>query len=454
MHDLASRRHTNRSLLLTAALFAVDRGGAFLLARSLFILAALAPLISGWLPATDATAQGSSQWFSAWTVSHNVRETTPDLSNSTVRMIVRPTISGTSVRIKIETTVGQSPATFSGSCIGVLDSGASLVPGTNTKLTFNGGAGLTLPPGAGAWSDPVEFDVKAFQRLAVSLNVGSASDISTHTLGLATNYYAPGSRAAEVSGSGFTPVPPRAAGTTVDAFPFYWLAAVDVMSPSATGTIVPFGDSITDGRCSTTENGVVLPDKYQRWTDVLAMRLASMPVNEAKAIANEAIAGNRLVSGGNGPSGLERLDRDVLERAGLTHVIFFEGTNDITGGATAAQVIAATQQIIDRVHARDISIIGVTIVPRGRPESLTGWTSDMEVQRMAANAWIRTRANFDAIVDFDQLLRGGPIYAGSESMRPEFNCDYTHPNAAGYKAMGEAIDLGLFKTSGGRRNNR
>jgi lysophospholipase L1-like esterase len=417
-----------------------------LLARTLCVAALLAPSMV--VPATDAIAQGGSQWFSAWTVAHNVRETTPILSRHTVRMIVRPAISGSSLRIKFENTMGQSRATFSSAFVGVLDSGASVVPGTNTVLTFSGDTSFGLEPGAGMWSDPVRFDVKAFQGLVVSLDVASAFDISTHTLGLTTNYYVPGSRAPVVSATGFTPVPPRAAGTTVDAFPFYWLAAVDVMSASSTGTIVAFGDSITDGRCSTTENGVVVPDRYQRWTDVLAARLGSLPANEAKAIVNEAIAGNRIVAGGNGPPGLERLDRDVLERAGATHVIFFEGTNDIAGGAMAAQVIAATQQIIDRIHAKGLSIIGVTIVPRGRPEPMTGWTPDMETQRLAVNAWIRTRANFDAVIDFDALLKGGPVYAGSESIKPEFNCDYTHPNAAGYKAMGEFIDLGLFKSGG------
>jgi len=406
----------------------------------------LASLIATVRPATNALAQGSQQWFSAWTVSHNVRETAPALSNSTVRMLVRPTISGASLRIKLENTLGQGPVAFSGAFIGVADTGASLMPGTNTKLTFNGGPGLSLAPGAGAWSDPVALDVKAFRRLAVSLNVASASDISTHTLGLATNYYAPGSLGSETSGGGFMPVPRRAAGTMVDAFPFYWLAAVDVLSPVVSGTIVAFGDSITDGRCSTTENDVVLPDKYQRWLDVLAGRLSSRPAGEIKAIANAGIAGNRIVSGGNGPPGLDRLDRDVLERAGATHVIFFEGTNDIAGGATAAQVIAASQQIIDRVHAKGLSIIGVTIIPRGRP-ALTGWSPDMEVQRVAVNAWIRTQANFDAIIDFASLLKGGPVYSGSESIKAEFNCDYTHPSAAGYKAMGEFIDLGLFRSS-------
>jgi lysophospholipase L1-like esterase len=416
------------------------------LARTARVLTLLALLIMILRPATHAAAQGTPQWFSAWTVSHNVRETVPALSDSTVRMIVRPAISGTSLRVKLENTLGRGPVVFSGAFIGVADAGASVVPGTNTKVTFNGGTSLHLAPGAGAWSDPVALDVKAFQRLTVSLNVDSASDISTHTLGLTTNYYAPGRRGAEASGSGYIPVPQQAAGTMVDAFPFYWLAAVDVLSPSASGTVVAFGDSITDGRCSTTENDVVLPDRYQRWTDVLAARLNARPANEIKAVVNAGIAGNRIVSGGNGPPGLERLDRDVLERAAATHVIFFEGTNDIAGSATAAQVIAATQRIIDRVHAKGLSIVGVTIIPRGRA-ALAGWTPDMEAQRAAVNAWIRTRANFDGVIDFDALLKGGPVYAGSESMKVEFNCDSTHPNAAGYKAMGEFVDLGLFSTA-------
>lgn len=407
------------------------------------LLTAFAAVVIG-LAATDVIAQGP-RWFSAWTVSHNVRETAPSLSNSTVRMIVRPTISGTSLRIKLENTLGQSPVTFSEAFIGVLDWGAVVLPDTNTKLTFNGAASLTLSPGAGAWSDPVAYDVKAFQRLTVSLNVASASDISTHTLGLTTNYSAPGRRAADLSGSGFTPIPPTGAGTAVLSFPFYWLATVDVMSASAAGTIVAFADSITDGRCSTTEKDVVVPDRYQRWTDVVAARLALLPANERLAIANEAIAGNRLVSGGVGPPALQRIDRDLFERSGVTHVVLFEGTNDIAGGATSAQVIAATQQIIDRSHGRGFAIIGVTIIPRGRPESMAGWTPEMEAQRLAVNAWMRAQANFDGIIDFDRLMTGGPVYAGSESIKPEFNCDYTHPNAAGYEAMGQFVDLSVFK---------
>lgn len=406
--------------------------------------ALLALLLSG----SDARAQGQARWLSAWTVSHNARQEMPALSNGAVRMIVRPTVAGSSVRVKLENTMGQAPVTFSAAFVGTAGEGAAVVPGSNRKLTFSGRGDLTLAPGAGVWSDPVAMEVRAFERLTVSLDVQSASDISAHTLGLVTNYMAQGSHAADVSAAGFTPVP---AGGNVPGHPFFWLAKVDVMSSSASGTIVAFGDSITDGRCSTNEGDKVIPDRYQRWTDVLAARLASLPAGEARAVVNEGIAGNRIApTGGNGPAGLVRLDRDVLDRAGVTHVIFFEGTNDIAGGATAEQVIASTQQVIDRVRAKGLAIIGATIIPRGRPEGMMGWNADMEKHRLAVNAWIRTQAKFDAVLDFDPLMKGGPVYAGSESIRPEFNCgDYTHPNPAGYKVMGESIDLRLFTTARG-----
>jgi lysophospholipase L1-like esterase len=413
------------------------------LLRSMKVLTVVAVLTVVLAPGA-ALAQGQGRWFSAWTVSQNVRQATPALNNSTVRMFVRPAISGTSVRIKLENTLGQTPVSFSAAFIGVADSGASIVAGTNRKLAFGGRPDVTLAPGAGAWSDPVEMPVKAFARLAVSLDVASASDISIHSLGLVTNYTAEGARAADPAGTGFTAIPP---GDPQPNHPFYWLAKVDVLSSSVSGTIVAFGDSITDGRCSTTEGKNVIPDRYQRWTDVLAARLASLPAGEVKSVVNEGIAGNRIAQpGGNGPTGLVRLDRDVLDRAGATHVIFFEGTNDIAGGATSEQVIASMRQVIDRVRAKGLSIIGATIIPRGRPEGMMGWNADMEKHRLAVNVWIRTQAKFDAVLDFDPLMKGGPVYGGTESLKPDFNCgDYTHPSPAGYKVLGESIDLRLFR---------
>jgi GDSL-like Lipase/Acylhydrolase family len=345
---------------------------------------ALAVLLMS-LAATSVHAAGGSQWVSAWTVAHGDRLTTPAMSGSSVRMIVRPTVSGSAVRVEIENALGQSPVVFSSAYIGQVQSGAALVPGSNTQLRFNGQAGLTLAGGAGAYSDPVAFPVAAFGLYAVSLDVTSASDISAHMLGLTTNYMATGAHAADSGANAFAAIPNGDRGTGEGpTFPFYWVADLDVQSSSTTGSIVILGDSISDGECSTRSNngassGVVTPDEYNRWTDLLAGRLSVLPSSQAKAIADEGIAGNRLVSGGGSPPGLSRLNSDVLGRSGVKVVVLFEGTNDIANGATAATVIAADQQVINSVHAAGLQIAGATIIPRGgdasgpAPWSSSGW---------------------------------------------------------------------------------
>jgi lysophospholipase L1-like esterase len=400
--------------------------------------------------------QGASKWFSAWTISigHRMLSTlppgnanyAPPLSGQTVRMIVRPSIAGTAVRVRIENTQATTAVVFSGAFIGQVASGAAVVPGTNVRLTFGGSAALTLAAGASAYSDPVKFKLDAFQRLAVSLQVQSATEVSGHQLGLTTNYMAAGTVGDNTSGAGYTPVPQNNGN-----YPFYYVAAVDVESSKATGTIVTLGDSITDGRCSTRlPDGTIPADQYNRWTDVLATRLHALYGDRAPAVANEGIAGNRVVlPGGNGPAAVLRLDNDVLGRAGITAVIFYEGTNDITGGATTQQLIAGLQDVIDRVHAKGIPIYGGTVVPRGRPAPLTGWTGSMEKVKLEVNHWMHTDANFDGIVEFGSLLEG-PIVIGADgapsvSYWDAWNCsDYTHPNKDGYQAMGSLIDLGLF----------
>jgi lysophospholipase L1-like esterase len=398
--------------------------------------------------AVVVTAVMSAQeprWFSAWAAAHNVGLVVNGLDGSSVRLVVRPTLSGRSLRVKLTNIRGNTPAVFSAAFIGVAGSGAAVVTGTNRRLTFRGANSLTLAPDESAWSDPVAFDVHAFERLAVSLDITSASDVSMDTLALVTTYRATGHHAAATSPDGFAPIPPNAPDSKTDEYPMYWLAALDVESPSAAGTIVAVGDSWIDGRCSTTEDGRVRPDLYQRWIDVLSMRLARERPNEARAVVNAGIAGNRIIpGGGNGPPLLQRLDRDVLERAGATHVIFQQGMNDLGGGATAAQVTAGMQEVIDRVHVRGLRIIGGTLFPLARPD-LARWTAPYDAQRLAVNDWIRTQATFDGIIDFDRLMSGGPVYDGSQSLKPQFICnDNVHPNAAGYRAMGEFVDLSLF----------
>ena len=392
----------------------------------------------------------AQQWFSAWTVAHGKRLAT-SMSGTSVRMIARPSISGAAVRIRVENTMGQSPVTFSSAYIGLVQSGATLLPGSNTRLTFSGSASLTLAAGQGAYSDPVTFQIFAFSRYAISLDVASASDISTHELGLTTNYMATGAHAADADGSAFNVVPNGDTGApSGPPFPFYWVAALDVQSPVSTGAIVALGDSITDGECSTRTNngtlsGTVLPDLYSRWTDLLAARFANLPANQSKAVADEGIAGNRVaLSGGSGPSALNRLNDDVLGREGVTHVIFLEGTNDIANGSTAAAVIAADQQIVASVHAAGLKIIGATVIPRGGDGA---WTSAMELQRLQLNDWIRHQAAFDGLIDFDTLLQG-PVNSknNSISLPSQYGCfDGVHPNSAGYAVMSASIDLSLFQ---------
>jgi lysophospholipase L1-like esterase len=389
-------------------------------------------------------------WHTAWSMSHNAREAMPAMSGRTVRLILSPSISGEAVRVKIENTMGESPVTFSSASIGAAAVGPAIKEGTLRRLTFNGAPSLTLAPGAGAYSDPVALAVRAREKIALSLDVKEAGDISMHHVGLRTNWSAPGARAMEPSGAGFEPLPEIPLLNTGN-WPYYWVAALDVQSREASGTIVLFGDSITDGRCSTRDGeGKAHPNLDQRWGDVLSTRLAARPSHRPQAIAIEAISGNALLTVRNGPPGLVRLDRDVLDRAGLTHVVMFIGTNDIAGGATAEKIIEGMQQAAARVRARGAKIIGVTAIPRGRPAPQAGWSAAQEAHRVALNEWIR-KAPFDGVIDFDSLMKSGPVVKmadGSEapSIPAAWNCDFTHPNAAGYKAMGEFVDLSLFDT--------
>ncbi len=407
----------------------------------------------------SSSSTDNDSWFSSWGASQNILEFPPALNNSTARMIVRPTISGNAIRVKFENTHGKAPVVFGSAYIGVAGTGASIVPGTNKQMTFNGKIDVTLAPGAGVMSDPVTFPVQAFQRLSVSLNIVSASDASSHSLSLTTNYLAPGSRGIDESATAFAPVNPvaySATPSTTQAFPIYWVAGVDVKNSTTKGTIITFGDSITDGRCSTTtENGalatstppgIVIPDLYQRWPDILANRLTAASMN--LSVANESIAGNRIIAqGGNGPIGLDRLQRDVLDRAGATHIIYFMGTNDLAGLATSQEVIDANLNLITRAHDRGLKIIGATMIPRGNPTAGTGFTALQEQYRLEVNNWMRTSGKFDGVIDFDKLLTTTTKSTlGAIIEDPATACgDYIHANAAGYLKMGNFIDLNLFK---------
>jgi len=384
--------------------------------------------------AQDSAARAT--WVTAWGSSQQTIGDT-HITNATVRLIARVTIPGDNVRIRLDNTFGMTPVTIGRAYVGYRIQGAAIAAGSNRPITFNGGTTGTIPGGGSIWSDPVRLPVLAQQDLAVSLYVpGSNVKPSQHTGAVVTSY-----RGADGTGDVASSEDRMAFTSTTTAL--WWLKAIDVESSSAAGAIVAFGDSITDGTCSTL-------DAHDRWEDVVSVRLGLEHATRLKSVVNEGIGGNTLTREGLTPAvdstpGLERLERDALSHHGVTDVVLFMGTNDIRRGASASQVIAAMTSIIQKVKARNIRIIGVSIIPRHNVAPAgtnTGWNAEKTAIRNEVNQWIRTKSPFDRVIDFDRVVRD-PV--NSDLLRSAFNCgDGIHPSPAGYYAMGKSVDLKLF----------
>jgi lysophospholipase L1-like esterase len=290
-------------------------------------------------------------------------------------------------------------------------------------------------------SDPVDITFSGASDLAIDLYfpaemIAATSPLTYHSGAYQTNYLS---------------TPGNFVGKDLDIArninSWYFLSRVDVSAPASTGAIIAFGDSITDGTAS-------VPNSNHRWPDLLAARLASNKAANAKAIVNEAISGNRLLSEQNLPFGinaLARFDRDVLPLPGTSYMIVLEGINDIgmgrAGGVapSAEELIAAHQQLIRRAHDHGLKMIGATLTPF---EGAAYFTADGEVKRKAINNWMRTAKGpdtYDGLIDFDQATRDP---ANPTKFNPTYDSgDHLHPNNAGYEAMAAAIDLKLFESS-------
>jgi lysophospholipase L1-like esterase len=281
-------------------------------------------------------------------------------------------------------------------------------------------------------SDAVELAVPALTELAISVYLPTeTSDVTTHELGLNTSYVVTGNA---VSAAAL----PQA--TTNSSY--FWLAGVEVLAAAGAGTIVAFGDSITDGFSTT-------PNEQRAWPELLAASLQRDPATARWGVVNAGISGNRVRRDVVGTSALARFDRDVLGRAGVQWILLFEGINDITFSAlpgvptsqstTAAELIEALSQLIERAHARGIRVLGATLMPMG---GLWLHNAETESMRQAVNRWVRTSGKFDAIVDFDAVTRDPQR---PERLRPDFDSgDHIHPNDAGNAAMADAIDASIF----------
>ena len=361
-------------------------------------------------------------------------------NNHTLRQIVRTSIGGTRARVVLANTFGTAPVNIGGASMALHDKDSAVVATSVRKLTVNGNAAFRIAAGAVVLTDAVDVAVPALGELAIDLfipgDLGSGSSpITFHNGANQTSYASQGNHVGEPS--------LRAEAITRS---WFLLARVEVTATQRTGAVVAFGDSITDGARSTA-------DTNNRWPDHLARRLAS----RGFAVMNVGIAGNRVLSEPNAPVGfggnvgmnaLARFDRDVLAQPGVTHVIVMEGINDIgtsgqNGVVTADDLIVAHKQMIERAHERGLKVYGATLTPY---EGAAYFTPDGETKRQALNQWLRTSGTYDAVIDFDAVVRDP---SSPSKMKPEFDSgDHLHPGDAGYKAMGEAIDLALFTQPG------
>lgn len=391
-------------------------------------------------PVGAASAEAPSRWVGAWASA----QLAPDAKNSlspddyrdaTLRQVVRLSLGGDKVRVRLSNVFGTRPLTIKGARVAVsaaLDS-PRIVPATDRALTFSGRSEVTIPAGADYWSDPVSLKIAPLTDLAISLRYAEAPDVQTgHPGSRATSYVLAGDHAADADLPG---------AKTVDRW--FQISSVEVVASKPAGAIVAFGDSITDGYG-------VQPNTNLRWTDALTARLKGRNLS----VLNLGIGGNRVLLDGLGPNALARFERDVLSQSGVSHLILLEGVNDLgvlTRDAPATpeahkalveQVIAAYRQMIDRARARGIKVIGATILPYGGsayyhpgPES--------EADRQAINAFIRAPGNFDGVIDWDKALRDP---ARPTHLLAAYDNDGLHPNLAGYKAMADAIPLSLFES--------
>ncbi|MEQ1759002.1 MAG: SGNH/GDSL hydrolase family protein [Vicinamibacterales bacterium] len=362
-------------------------------------------------------------------------------NNQTLRQIAHITLGGSRFRVVLSNTFGTVPLTIGAAQVALRDKDAAIVSQSNRALTFGGAARTTVPAGAILVSDPVDLVAPDFADLAIDLylpedTAAMKSPITTHPASWQTSYVSPpGNHAGALS----MPVQTTTAYRRGDGLPsatWFFLGRVEVMAPEQTGAIVAIGDSITDGTASTI-------DANNRWPDHFARRLANAGLR--MAVLNAGIGGNRVLNDGVGPGALARFDRDVIAQPGVTHVIVLEGINDIGQGRqnalpSAADLIGAHRQMIERAHSRGIRIYGATLTPF---EGANYWTPEGEAKRQTLNEWIRTSRAYDAVFDFDAAVRD-PNHP-TKTLAKYDPGDHLHLNAAGYQAVANTIDLTLFR---------
>lgn len=424
-------------------------------------------------PATTAVAQQGEKWVVSWVGSAHGPypvgnpSAQPDqkfafpsaaagANDQTFRLILRPTLWGRQVRLRLTNVFGTKPVTFDGIYVGLQMGGPALVKGTNQSVTVGGRDHVIVPPGTSRWSDPVGLpfvhDSSVVEltgrKLAVSFHVvGESGSMTWHAKALQTSYLTP-------PGSGSKGSAEDEASFPYSTASWFFLDAIEMMAPSESFAIVAFGDSITDGTASTMNGD-------DRWPDVLWRRLYAIHGNRV-AVVNAGIGGNQVAGppeyGADkpfpgGPSAQARIDRDVIELSGVSAMIWLEGINDFSrnGNASVETVVNGMKDVVRRLRAKrpELRVFGATVVTSLGASPPAHGFPEQDQKRRALNDFIRKSGFFDGVIDFDQVT----FDASSGGLKPEFIPESTtggpgdklHPNRAGYLAMGMAIDLNLFK---------
>lgn len=386
--------------------------------------------------ANCARAAENPQWVGTWATAPMVAQgsvAARPLTTMTLREIVHISNGGDQIRVRFTNQYGTDPLTISDAHAAVSAGGGAIKDGTDHAITFGGATSVRIAPGAAVYSDAVALKVDPLSDVAISFYVPNQviRAETYHSFADQENFAADGDVAAAATLNG---------ATTIASW--YFIDGVDVPAVEGSRAIVTLGDSITDGAHSTINTN-------QRWPDVLAARLKQEKGLENVSVLNVGIGGNRVLNEGAGPSAVSRLYSDVLSRDGVKYVIVLESINDIGRLAhlsapeddiNAAQLEFGLKQIADAAHEHGIKAIGATLTPYGG----AGYSSDKGEQvREEVNNWIRTSGTFDGVVDFDKATQDPqkPTW-----FNPAYDSgDHLHPGDAGYKAMGDSIDLSLFR---------
>lgn len=372
-----------------------------------------------------------THWLGTWNCVLQLTEPdnlppAPGLSSNTLRQVVLTSVCGSTLRLRCSNAYGNGPLTLRSVQVAISEGEDRVLASSARTVTFDGHPSTTLEPGESRGTDPLDFEFAPMTRLAVTIHFGDVpSNVTGHPGSRTTSYLAPGNQLGQPTLTG-----------AVKTEHWYVLWGIDVARERPGQALVVLGDSITDGRGSTT-------DAQDRWPDRLSRRLRADPHTLELSVLNAGLGGNAVLEGGLGPSAMERFARDVLSPAGARYAIVLEGVNDIGAGTdvttVAHRLIAAYEQFIAAAHDRGIRIFGVPILP------FEGSQYSGEAQQQArrtVNHWIRTSGKFDAVLDLDAAVRDPN---NPERLLVAYDTgDHLHLSPEGYQCLADAVDLTLF----------